>query len=320
MISLCALLIGFALDLLFGDPPRCPHIVVGMGKMISLVEQGLRGIFPPTARGELHGGTIMAVLLPLFWGGLAWALLFCCELVHPLARLPLESFVCWQCLSLRSLREAALKVSAALKRDDLPEARLALSQIVGRDTSMLDETGVVRAAVESVAENTGDGVIAPLLFLLVGGAPFGVFYKAINTMDSMVGYRNSRYLHFGRAAAILDDMVNFIPSRMAGLLAVPVASLFKLNGRNAWRVFCRDRFNHSSPNSGQTEAAFAGALRIQLGGDAVYFGETVSGPTLGDDDRLPEADDIELANRLLHGVSFVCLLLGLVIKGVIVCR
>ena len=302
VISLYALLIGFALDLLLGDPPNCPHIVVGTGKMISSMELGLRRIFPQTARGELCGGAVLAILLPLFWCGLTGVILFCCDLVvHPLARLVLESLFCWQCLALRSLREAGMKVSAALQQDDLPAARLAVGRIVGRDTAALDAADVTRATVETVAENTNDGVVAPLLFLLVGGAPLGVLYKAINTMDSMIGYRNRRYLYFGRVAAILDDIANFIPARIAGLLIVCAAHILKLDGRNAWHVFRRDRYNHSSPNSGQTEAAFAGALHLQLGGDAEYFGEPVSKPTLGDDDRPPGPDDIGLANHLLYG-------------------
>ena len=193
---------------------------------------------------------VLAITLPLFSSGLAWGLLYLCSLIHPLARLLVESLLCWQCLALRSLCDASLKVYTALKEDNLPRARLALRQIVGRDTKNLDAAGVTRAAVETVAENTNDGVIAPLLFLLAGGAAFGVFYKAVNSMDSMIGYKNSRYLYFGRAAALLDDLINFIPARIAGLLIVIAAYFLQLDARNAWRVFLRDRYNHTSPNSG----------------------------------------------------------------------
>lgn len=317
VISLCALLLGFVLDLLLGDPPRFPHIVVGIGKMISLMEDGLRRVFTRTPAGELCGGAVLAILLPLFWSGLTWGIIHCCELIHPLMRLTVESLFCWQCLALRSMREASMKVSAALKQDDLPAARLAVSHIVGRDTAALDAAGVTRAAVETVAENLHDGVIAPLLFLLAGGAPLGVFYKAINTMDSMIGYKNRRYLYFGRAAAVLDDIANYIPARIAGLLIVLTAYCLKLDGRNAWRIFRRDRYNHESPNSAQTESACAGALHLRLGGDADYFGEAVPKPALGDGGRLPGPDDIGLANRLLYGSSIICLLLGLAVKGVI---
>jgi adenosylcobinamide-phosphate synthase len=317
VISLYALLLGFAFDLLLGDPPGFPHMVVGMGKLISLLESGLRRLFPGTAKGELYGGTVLAITLPLFSSGLAWGLLYLCSLIHPLARLLVESLLCWQCLALRSLCDASMKVYTALKEDNLPRARLALGQIVGRDTKNLDAAGVTRAAVETVAENTNDGVIAPLLFLLAGGAAFGVFYKAVNTMDSMIGYKNSRYLYFGRAAALLDDLINFIPARIAGLLIVIAAYFLQLDARNAWRVFLRDRYNHTSPNSAQTESACAGALHLRLGGSSEYRGIIVHKPYIGDSNRLPRPGDICLANRLLCVSSFICLLLGVAVKGAI---
>ena len=202
------------------------------------------------------------------------------------------------------------------KGDNLPEPAWP-RQIVGRDTKNLDAAGVTRAAVETVAENTNDGVIAPLLFLLAGGAAFGVFYKAVNTMDSMIGYKNSRYLYFGRAAALLDDLINFIPARIAGLLIVIAAYFLQLDARNAWRVFLRDRYNHTSPNSAQTESACAGALHLRLGGSSEYRGIIVHKPYIGDSDRLPRPGDICLANRLLCVSSFICLLLGVAVKGAI---
>ncbi len=320
MISLSALLIGFALDLLLGDPPRFPHIVVGMGKVISWMENGLRRVFPDTVKGELCGGALLALSLPPLSLGITWGALHLCSLAHPLLRLLVESLICWQCLALRSMTDAGMRVYTALEQDDLPAARLAVGRIVGRDTAALDRAGVTRAAVESVAESLNDGVIAPLLYMLAGGAPLGVFYKVINTMDSMIGYKNRRYLYFGRAAAILDDIANFIPARLAGLLIVPAAFCLKLDGRNAWRIFRRDRHKHASPNSAQTEAACAGALHLQLGGDAAYSGETFSRPTLGDDDRPIIPADIGRANRLLWGSSIICLLLGLLVKGAILWR
>ena len=317
VISLWALPLGFLLDLLLGDPPRLPHIVAAMGKVILWMEGGLRRIFPQTAAGELCGGTFTALLPPLFWTALAWGLLHCCGLIHPLARLAVESLLCWQCLALRSMIESSRQVFTALTKGDLPAARLSVSRIVGRDTAALDAAGVTRAAVESVAENTTDGVIAPLLFLLAGGAPLGLFYKAINTADSMIGYKSKPYLYFGRAAAILDDIANYIPARIAALLMVPAACILRLDGRGAWRIFRRDRYNHDSPNSAQTEAACAGALHLQLGGSADYFGETHFRPTLGDDTCPPGPDHIIQANRMLCGSSLICLLLGLALKGLI---
>lgn len=317
MIHLYALLIGFVLDLLIGDPPKWPHIVVGMGKLISLSERVLRKSFRKTSGGELAGGIVMAVLLPCFFCGLTFGLLFLCGLVHPVLSLAAESILCWQCLAMRSLRDESMSVSVRLEQGDLEAARIAVGRIVGRDTASLDADAVTRAAVETVAENTGDGVIAPLLFMAVGGAPLGVFYKAINTLDSMVGYKNPVYLYFGRASAILDDIANFIPARLAGFMMSLAAFFTGLDGKNALRIFFRDRLNHKSPNSAHTEAACAGALHLRLGGDSYYFGKLVSKPTIGDDDRPIDVKDIRRSNRLLFGTSFLCLLLCVLVKGLI---
>ena len=317
MIHLYALLIGFALDLLIGDPQKWPHIVVGIGKLISVSEHALRKMFPRTSRGELAGGIVMAVFLPCFSCGLTFGLLYLCGLVHPILTLAAESILCWQCLAVRSLRDESMKVSDQLEKGDLEAARRAVGRIVGRDTASLDADGVTRAAVETVAENTSDGVIAPLLFMAVGGAPLGVLYKAINTLDSMVGYKNPAYLYFGRASARLDDAANFIPARLAGLLMSLAAFFTGFDGRNAFRIFMRDRLNHKSPNSAHTEAACAGALHLRLGGNSYYFGKLVSKPTIGDDDRAIEGKDIRRSVRLLFGTSFICLLLCVLVKGLI---
>ena len=245
-------------------------------------------------------------------------ILFLCQMVSPWLRVAVESILVWQCLSLRSLRVASLTVYRPLKAGDLPAARLAVAEIVGRDTAELDEGGVTRAAVETVAENTGDGVIAPILFLGIGGAPLGLLFKAVSTMDSMVGYKNDSYLYFGRAAAKLDDILNFIPARLAGILMALSPCLLGLDGKNARRIFRRDRLNHKSPNSAHTEAAAAGALRVQLGGDGVYYGKYVHKPTIGDDDRPIEPEDIVRANRLMAVTAVIFLLLSLIVKGVVI--
>lgn len=179
--------------------------------------------------------------------------------------------------------------------------------IVGRDTQSLDETGVTKAAVETVAENASDGVIAPMLYILLGGGVLGAVYKAINTMDSMLGYKNERYLYWGRAAAKLDDVVNYLPARLTGLLLVVAASLQGLDGKNSWRIFCRDRYNHASPNAAHGEAACAGALHVQLAGDAWYFGQLYKKPLIGDADRPIEPEDIQRANQLLYGAGWLML-------------
>ena len=316
MNHLPAFILGFLLDLLFGDPHGFPHIVVGMGKAIAGLERILRRVFPKSPRGELAGGTILALLMCILSFGAAWALLRLLGMLHPLLSLAAESFLCWQCLALKSLRDESLPVYRALVKQDLPAARKAVSMIVGRDTDKLDGAGVARAAVETVAENTTDGVIAPMVFLALGGAPLGVLYKAVNTMDSMVGYRNEKYMHFGRAAARLDDAANFPCARLAALLMVLAAFLTGMDGKNAWRIFVRDRYRHKSPNSAQTEAVCAGALHVRLGGDAYYFGKPVQKPTIGDDDRAVAPGDILLSHRLLSVTSLLCFAVCLAAKGV----
>ncbi len=315
MTGILALFLGFLLDVCFGDPPKIPHVVVGIGKCISGLEKALRRLFPATPAGETAGGILLAILVPSLWGAGAWGLLYACDLIHPAFRIAVEAVLCWQCLALKGLRQESMRVYTALQQHDIGEARQAVGRIVGRDTAALDAAGVVRAAVETVAENASDGVIAPLFFLAIGGAPMGIVYKAINTMDSMVGYKNDRHFFVGKAAARLDDVVNLLPSRIAGIWMALCAPLAGLNGKGAWRIFLRDRYNHKSPNSAQTEAACAGALGVRLGGDSFYFGKLVHKPTIGDDLRPIEAEDIVRANRLLYWTSVVCFLLCMAVKG-----
>jgi len=234
--------------------------------------------------------------------------------LHPAAGFALELLWCWQALALRGLADESGKVYAELARGDLPAARKAVSRIVGRDTAALTAEGVTKAAVETVAENFSDGVAAPLLYLLIGGAPLGLAYKAVNTMDSMVGYKNKRYIDFGRAAAHLDDAANFLPARLAALLWIAAAGLAGFDAKNAWRIWRRDRFCHASPNSAQTESACAGALGVQLAGPAFYFGEYYDKPTIGDGSRPVEPADILRANRMLYLAGFLALGLGLALR------
>ena len=241
--------------------------------------------------------------------GVTVLLLWLCAHIHPWLAFAAETLLCYQLLAARSLRDESVKVYKALRDGTLDDARKAVSMIVGRDTDRLDETGVAKAAVETVAENASDGVIAPLLFLAIGGAPLGVLYKSINTMDSMVGYKNDRYLYFGRAAAKLDDLVNFIPARLAGILLCLAARPAGFDGKNAWKIFWRDRKNHKSPNSAHTEAAAAGALDVQLAGSNYYFGQLVVKPTIGDPLRPVEPADILRCNRLMYAGTFLAMVL-----------
>ena len=306
---LLALLIGFCLDLLLGDPHWAPHPVRAIGALIAGLEKGLRRLFPKSPAGELTGGVVLVVLTLAIPTGLTVLLLWACRLVSPWLALGVESLLSYQLLATKSLAAESRKVYDALKIGDLDKARYAVSMIVGRDTASLDEAGVARAAVETVAENASDGVIAPLIFLAIGGAPLGMFYKAANTMDSMVGYKNDKYLYFGRAAAKFDDILNFFPARIAGVLMCLGSTAAGYDGKNAWRVFQRDRKNHKSPNSAHTEAACAGALQLRLAGPNFYFGKLVEKPYIGDDQRPIEPLDILRSGRILYATAFFALLL-----------
>ncbi len=245
-----------------------------VGVLIAALEKLLRRLFPKSPGGELAGGAALVALTIAIPTGLTALLLWGCGLLSPWLAFAAEALLCYQLLAAKSLRDESDKVYEALKAGDLPGARRAVSMIVGRDTERLDEAGVAKAAVETVAENASDGVIAPLIFLALGGAPLGMLYKAVNTMDSMVGYKNDRYLYFGRAAARLDDALNFLPARIAGVLMCLGGAAAGYDGKNAWRIFRRDRKRHKSPNSAHTEAACAGALQLQLAGPNYYFGQT----------------------------------------------
>ena len=309
MALILTAVLAFLLDLLLGDPAKLPHPVVWMGKAITSLEKRLRKIFPSTPRGELTAGTILALSLPLGTLALTTVVLWVAAQVHILLWFALEVFWGWQALALKGLRQESCRVYAALTTGTLDQARQAVARIVGRDTQCLDEAGVTRAAVETVAENFSDGVAAPLFYYLIGGAPLALCYKAINTMDSMVGYRTETYLYFGRPAARLDDVANYLPARLSALLLVAAAWLLGEDGRGAWRIWRRDRRNHASPNSAQTEAAMAGALNVRLAGPASYFGKRVDKPTIGDDIRPIQAEDILRSNRLLYGAGGLSLVL-----------
>lgn len=314
---LMALAIGFALDLVVGDPHWLPHPIRLVGRLISGLERILRRVFPATPKGERVAGVVLVVLVCTISTACAIALLVLCGMASPWLALAVESIMCYQMLATKALKDESMKVYDALAAGDLAAARSAVSMIVGRDVERLDAAGVTRAAVETVAENASDGVVAPLLFMAVGGVPLGVFYKAVNTMDSMVGYRNEKYRYFGTAAARFDDVLNFVPARLSGVLMVCAASIARLDAKGAWRIFLRDRRKHASPNSAHTEAACAGALDVALAGDAWYFGKLVEKPTIGDALRPVEAADIVRANRLLYATAALSLVLCLALGWVI---
>lgn len=296
--------LGFLLDIFFGDPYFLPHPVRFIGKLIQLVEKGIRGSRHGNrnAKIEILQGLGMIVIVLVSVVAIIRLLLLTAFRLHPYIGMAVEIFMTYQILAMKSLRVESMKVYQHLKDGHLEMARTAVSSIVGRDTECLDEEGVIKAAIETVAENTSDGVIAPMFYLVLGGPIFGFFYKAVNTMDSMVGYKNDKYLYFGRAAAKLDDLVNFIPSRICAFLMIGASLLLdkEFSAKGAFTIYKRDRRKHASPNAGQTEAVCAGALGIMLAGDARYFGEIMKKPCIGDELRKVEYEDIKRTNCLMY--------------------
>lgn len=310
---------GFILDGIFGDPAWLVHPVVIMGKAITALEKFLRKRLPNTPDGERLGGCILAMALPvgtlLITGGICW--LF--YRISPILGFAIELLWCAQALAAKGLAQESTNVYRELVKGDLPASRRAVSRIVGRDTAELTSEGVTKAAVETVAENASDGVIAPLFYMMLGGAPLALVYKAINTMDSMVGYKNEKYLNFGRAAAKLDDAANYLPSRIAALLWIASAALTGNDAKSAWRIWRRDRRKHASPNSAQTESACAGALNVQLAGPATYFGKYCDKPTIGDAVRAIEPGDILRANKMMYTASLLGLAAAVLVRILVLC-
>ena len=291
--------IGFLIDFIVGDPQGLWHPVCGIGSLISRMEKQLRRNVADTPQNLLLAGAALAVTIPCMTVVITAVLLLAAGFLHPYLRFALMCVLDGWILAARSLKTESMKVYRKLKEKDLNGARYAVSMIVGRDTERLTAEGVTRAAVETVAENASDGVIAPLLFLFFFGPVGGFFYKAVNTMDSMVGYKNEKYLYFGRAAAKLDDLVNYIPARLTGLAFAAAACLIPgMSGKNAFKIWRRDR---------RSESAGAGALGVQLAGDAWYFGELYHKPTIGDALRPIEPEDIPRANRLMYVASVLTL-------------
>lgn len=298
--ALAALIVGYGLDLLLGDPSFLYHPIRVIGNLIALLEKWLRKVFPKTPKGELAGGVFLVILVCLAGYGVPALLLFAAFKIHPVIGFLLEVLWCWQIPATKCLKDESMKVYQKLKENDLPGARYAVSMIVGRDTENLSETGVTKAAVETIAENTSDGVIAPLLFLAIGGPAVGFLYKSINTMDSMVGYKNEKYLYFGRIPAKMDDVFNYIPARLTAWFMIVAAFLTGMDGKNAWKIYLRDKRKHASPNSAQSESVCAGALDVQLAGDAVYFGKVYKKDYIGDAIRKIEQEDILRAGKLMY--------------------
>lgn len=310
MHLLAAIICGFILDLILGDPQGWPHPVIFLGRWISYLEKQVRlRTVPEDTEGLLRGGLILVILVCLaaFW--VPWLILKAASWGGSGLTFICETIMCYQIFATRCLKDESLKVYDRLRAGDLPGARKCLSGLVGRDTENLSADEVTKAAVETVAENTADGIVAPMFYMFIGGAPLAMLYKGINTMDSMIGYKNEKYLYLGRCAAKLDDAANYLPSRLCGVIMVAAASWAKLDMAGAWRIFCRDRHHHLSPNSAMTESAAAGALHLRLGGDHYYFGKLVRKATIGDDLRPAEAEDIVRTDRLMYATSTLALVI-----------
>ena len=316
-IFLPAMLAGFLIDCVLGDPVSIPHPVVLIGKAISYFEKRYREEFPKTEEGERKAGLCMNLTVLLLTALLSSALVYISKAISPWLCFAVCTVMSWQIFAAKCLADEAKKVLKALREEGLDAGRKQVGMLVGRDTENLTEEQVVKAAVETVAENASDGVIAPMFWMLLFGPIGGFVYKAVNTMDSMVGYKNDKYIYFGRFSAKLDDVFNYIPSRISALAMIGAAYIGGFDGKNAARIWKRDRRNHSSPNSAQTESACAGALRVQLGGNAYYFGKLYEKPTMGDPERKIEGDDINRACRLMYIASIICLcafeLIGLIL-------
>lgn len=329
-----AFIAGFLLDLLIGDPHFIPHPVRLIGSLISYLDKRLNCEVRNNRSGEKTAvdaniekiklskykrGMLLAFTVIIVVFAVSALILATAYSINLYAGIIAEAVMTWQILATKCLRVESMRVYDALRTDGVDAGRMAVSMIVGRDTSVLDAAGVTRAAVETIAENTSDGVIAPMLYTAIGGPVLGFVYKAVNTMDSMIGYKNDKYMYFGRFAARLDDVVNFIPARISAYLMILAAFIGgrQFDGQNAYRIFKRDRFNHASPNSAQTESVCAGALRVRLAGDAVYFGKLVKKKYIGDRLREIEYEDIKRANRLMYITAFLCELLSVAVMSLV---
>lgn len=307
--STLAIIIGFLLDLIIGDPQGWPHLVRLLGALISVLEKALYN-----SSRKRQAGTVLVVTVLFVSAAVSVAMLAAAWLLSPWLYLAVASLLCWQILAARSLAEESKLVYNALQNQDLPAARQKLAMIVGRDTTDLEVPDVVRATVETIAENTADGIIAPLFYFMLGGIPAAIIYKAINTMDSMLGYQNDRYREFGRRAALLDDVANYLPARLSALIMLLASAISGFSVSGAWKIWRRDRRKHKSPNAGQTEAVMAGALGIVLGGASRYGGVMVEKPALGDPVRAVEIEDIKRAQTIKWWTTALMLILILIYR------
>jgi adenosylcobinamide-phosphate synthase len=313
--SVVDILIAVIIDFILGDPYWFPHPVIYIGKLISFLEKHTRKLYK-SPKGLKVGGGVIVIIVCLLCFALPFFSLYIFRNI-PLAFHLINIFILWTTIAATSLRKAGMKVYYALKSNNIEKSRKYLSYIVGRDTRSLSVKEIIRADVETISENTSDGILAPLFYAMLGGAPLAMLYKGVNTMDSMLGYMNDKYINIGYFPAKIDDLFNLIPARITGILICLLAPITRGNIYSSLRIMIRDRKNHKSPNCGYPEAATAGALNIQLGGTNVYFGEKVYKPTIGNNNVELSEKHIVDSIKLMYGAEILFLVMYLVLKVLI---
>lgn len=315
MMTLVAVVCGFILDLFFGDPLWMPHPICLIGNLIGFLEKKLRKIAGDDSSNLLVAGFCLVVIILTFSFVVPYYILVLAKSISPWLAFVVETIMFYQIFAIKSLKDESEKVYDKLIHSTIEQARIQLSWIVGRDTAELSKEEVTKGTIETIAENTADGVIAPMFFMIIGGAPLAFLYKGINTMDSMVGYKNEQFLYFGRCAARLDDIANFIPARISAVFMIVATVVLNYNYKNAIKIFLRDRYKHLSPNSAQTESVVAGALGITLGGGHYYFGKFVPKEVMGDEINKVRFEDIKKTNKIMYASSAIGLLIFFIIKS-----
>lgn len=311
MYILISILIGFLLDLIIGDPKWIYHPIRIIGNGISIGEKIIRKVIK---RNELLGGILLSFIIIILSTSIPYAVLYVLGGYKIYLKVIVEAIFISQIMATKSLKTESMKVYKCLEKNDILNSRKYLSYIVGRDTKCLNKEEIVKATVETIAENASDGVVAPLFYIFIGGAPLGFLYKAINTLDSMIGYKNEKYFYFGKFAAKLDDIFNFIPAIISSYIMIFASFILKFDYKNAFKIYRRDKYNSSSPNSAKTESVAAGALNIQLLGDAYYLGKLVKKKTIGDKNRNVNIEDIILMNKLMYKVAIFSFIIFFIIR------
>ena len=306
--------LGFLLDLIIGDPQNPIHPIRIIGSLCKTIEKFFRKILKKSLKVAGLMTWILVILIVFLFN---YYLLKGAYAINNIFGVVLASIMIYFCISTKALKVEGLKVVKYIIKDDIEGARKQLSYIVGRDTENLDKESILKAVVETVAENMSDGVIAPLFYAGIGGAPLAFLYKAVNTMDSMFGYKNDKYYDFGYFPAKLDDVFNYIPARLTGYFTVVIAFVLWLDYKNSFKIYNRDKNNHSSPNSAHPEAAVAGALGVRLGGANYYFGKLVEKPTIGDNLEKVDLNKVNQTNRILYGVSILGYIMTVIIRCIL---